>query len=207
MSSKINQIVLLVFSFFNFSLLPNSAFATNNLKPGIYEQIILAVNTDGDFVGYYKESMSNAKVGCKFFFDGRYTIGSSKIMTWSADFNATGSIEPKGDGVLFLAKDGDGHPGCSNLLPPEVTEGSGLQYSRTSIKFWTSLKIISSKRAYIHKSPDPTSITKKYLVSDDVIGILSKKDNWYEFDFVGKNEKNIRGWISADDVVDLKRPK
>lgn len=201
------RIISLLSSVLSISFLPCSVFAANNLTSGIYEQIFLAAKPNGDFVGYYRDSMGSAKVDCRFFFDGHYSSSPASIISWSDSFNTKGSIAPTADGVLFSVDGGDGHPGCSNLLPPDVTKGSGSKYSKTSIRAWTSLKVISSKRAYIYNSPNSGTVTKKYLIMDDVIGILSRKDDWYEFEFVGENAKTTKGWLPASDVKDLRHQK
>jgi hypothetical protein len=83
---------------------------------------------------------------------------------------------------------------------------SGLVLERTARTAWTDLRRITSKRAYFFASPSSDQKTTTYVIRNDIVGILSRKDDWLRVEYPGV-KKMVGGWIHLQDTDELSPPE
>ena len=89
------------------------------LHSGKYEGLMLAVTPEHQVEGYYAEEMGEGVTrSCTFYLQGK----PSALTTWN-DTAYPGSVAPSSDGVTLTVAEGRQHPGCLNVLMPEIATG------------------------------------------------------------------------------------
>ena len=86
------------------------------LHSGQYEGLMLAVTPGHQVEGFYQESMGEGVArGCTFYLQGK----PEALTTWR-DAAYPGSVAAAPDGVTLTVEQGRQHPGCINVLMPEI---------------------------------------------------------------------------------------
>ena len=178
------------------------AFAGSTaLHSGRYEGLMLAVTPGHQVEGYYAEEMGEGVTrGCSFYLQGE----PAALTTWQ-DEAYPGSVAPSSDGVTLTVEQGRQHPGCLNVLMPEIA--TGLNLTQTASKKWIGLVKVSADKAYLLKNPSAKATTRPYIVKDDVVGVLAFKDGWAQVEFINAEDRSFTGWISQDQYSRLSAPK
>ncbi|MCX9149791.1 MULTISPECIES: hypothetical protein [Pseudomonas] len=170
------------------------------LHSGKYEGLMLAVTPDHQVEGFYSESMGEGvSRGCTFYLQGK----PGALTTW-LDTAYPGSVAPSADGVTLTVEEGRQHPGCLNVLMPEIA--TGLDLTQTADKKWIGLVTVSADKAYLLKTPSAKPAKRPYIVKGDVVGLLALKDGWAEVEFTNADDRSFTGWISQDQYSRLAAP-
>lgn len=171
------------------------------LQSGKYEGLMLAVTPQQQVEGFYSEAMGEGVTrGCSFFLQGK----PEALTTWR-DVAYPGSVAAAADGVTLTVEQGRQHPGCINVLMPDIA--TGLELSQTARKKWIGLVTVSAEKAYLLKTPGAKATKRPYIVRNDVVGVLAFKDGWAQVEFINADERSFTGWISQDQYARLTAPK
>ncbi|OIN49113.1 hypothetical protein BLL37_03200 [Pseudomonas azotoformans] len=171
------------------------------LHSGKYEGLMLAVTPEHQVEGYYLEAMGEGVTrSCAFYLQGK----PAALTTW-ADATYPGSVAPSSDGVTLTVAEGRQHPGCLNVLMPEIA--TGLDLSQTVNTKWIGLVKVSADKAYLLKNPSAKAAKRPYIVKNDVVGVLAFKDGWAQVEFINADDRSFTGWISQDQYSRLAAPK
>ena len=161
---------------------------------------MLAVTPDHKVEGFYSESMGEGVTrSCAFYLQGK----PDTLTTWFDDAYA-GSVAPSSDGVTLTVEQGRQHPGCINVLMPEIA--TGLDLTQTANKKWIGLVTVSADKAYLLKTPVTKAAKRPYIVKNDVVGVLAFKDGWAQVEFINADDRSFTGWISQDQYRRLAAP-
>lgn len=186
---------------------------THGFTAGIYETLMLAVNSRGELSGYYRESQGQGVVRtCAFYLQGKANAGQANIITWSRlapnrSGILTGHIAAEGkDDLTLKIEDGQDHPGCGNILLPEIAD-EGVSYSRTYEAKWLGLKAVTADKAFLYAKPTPEHKRKAYVIKNDVLGVLSEENGWVYIEYPRPGKKSVKGWVKSSDVQDPRPPK
>lgn len=170
------------------------------LHSGKYEGLMLAVTPDHQVEGYYSETMGEGVTrGCAFYLQGK----PAALTTW-LDQAYPGKVVASSDGVTLTVEQGRQHPGCINVLMPEIA--SGLDLTQTANKKWIGLVTVSADKAYLLKNPGVKAAKRPYIVKNDVVGVLAFKDGWAQVEFINADDRSFIGWISQDQYRRLAAP-
>ncbi len=171
------------------------------LHSGQYEGLMLAVTPEQQVEGYYSEEMGEGVTrGCAFYLQGK----PAALTTW-LDAAYPGSVAPSSDGVTLTVEQGRQHPGCLNVLMPEIA--TGLELTQTASKKWIGLVKVSADKAYLLKNPSAKPAKRPYIVKNDVVGVLAFKDGWAQVEFINADDRSFTGWISQEQYSRLSAPK
>ncbi|MCD7037029.1 hypothetical protein AB6N16_22250 [Pseudomonas marginalis] len=171
------------------------------LHSGKYEGLMLAVTPEHQVEGYYSEQMGEGVTrGCTFYLQGQ----PGALTTW-LDESYPGSVAASSDGVTLTVAEGRQHPGCLNVLMPEIA--TGLDLTQTASKKWIGLVKVSADKAYLLKNPSAKAAKRPYIVKNDVVGVLAFKDGWAQVEFINADDRSFTGWISQDQYARLAAPK
>ena len=107
--------------------------------------------------------------------------------------------------VTLTVAQGRQHPGCINVLMPEIA--TGLELSQTASKQWIGLVTVSADKAYLLKTPGAKAAKRPYIVKHDVVGVLAFKDGWAQVEFINADDRSFTGWISQAQYARLAAPK
>ncbi|MGY2374775.1 hypothetical protein ACW9IB_09725 [Pseudomonas sp. SDO524_S393] len=178
------------------------AFAgTASLHSGKYEGLMLAVTPDHQVEGFYTEAMGEGvSRSCSFYLQGK----PGALTTWRKDV-FPGSVAASSDGVTLTVEQGRQHPGCLNVLMPEIA--TGLELSQTANKNWIGLVTVAADKAYLLKNPGTNTAKRPYIVKNDVVGVLAYKDGWAQVEFINADDRSFTGWIKQDQYTRLAAPK
>jgi len=170
------------------------------LHSGKYEGLMLAVTPDHQVEGYYAETLGEGVTrGCAFYLQGK----PAALTTW-LDQAYPGKVAASSDGVTLTVEQGRQHPGCINVLMPEIA--TGLELTQTANKKWIGLVTVSADKAYLLKNPGVKAAKRPYIVKNDVVGVLAFKDGWAQVEFINADDRSFTGWISADQYRRLAAP-
>lgn len=173
-------------------------------KSGQYEQLMLAVDSQGKVTGYYREEQGEGAVKtCAFYLAGKGMGGEIPIVTWS-DRAFPGTLSAQNDAVSLKVEKGREHPGCGLVLLPQIAQG--IEFDRVADAGWSELRTISSARAHFHSAPDAARALKAFVVSGDVVGVVDQKGDWLKVEYRGK-KATTKGWILADTTAKLAPPE
>ena len=171
------------------------------LHSGKYEGLMLAVTPEHQVQGYYAETMGEGVTrSCAFYLQGK----PGALTTWF-DEAYPGSVAPSSDGVTLTVEQGRQHPGCLNVLMPEIA--TGLDLTQTANKKWIGLVTVSADKAFLLKKPGVKAAKRPYIVKDDVVGVLAFKDGWAQVEFINADDRSFTGWISQDQYRRLAAPQ
>lgn len=147
---------------------------------------------------------------CEFYIEGKLENGWAKIKTYFPPDSKT-LVVPADDtinGLLVVQKNGnvsiklnDEHGGCQ--MTGETFKDSPVEFSKSKVKPWISIRYVRSDKTYFYSAPDEGSRGKAYLVKGDIV-YLSKKDaQWIFATYVNQTGKDIKGWLKAEDINKL----
>jgi hypothetical protein len=176
------------------------------LHSGKYEALMLAVTPEHQVEGFYAEERGEGTTfSCAFYLQGTVEAGKpSPVSTWSEEVYP-GAVEASVDGVTLTVEKGQQHPGCMNVLMPDIA--TGLDLTQTASKKWIALVTVSADKAFLQKTPKASTGKRPYIVKNDVVGVLAFKDGWAQVEFVNASDRSFTGWISQDQYARLSAPK
>ena len=169
------------------------------LHSGMYEGLMLAVTPEHRVEGFYAEELGEGVSRCAFYLQGNGNV----LITWLVDAYP-GSVAPSADGVTLTVEQGRQHPGCMNVLMPEIA--TGLDLTQTANKQWIGLVTVAVDKVYLLKTPGAKAAKRPYIVKDDVVGVLAVKDGWAQVEFINAQNRSFIGWISEGQYARLTAP-
>jgi hypothetical protein len=179
--------------------------AQQRITAGVYESLILAVESDGTLTGYFKEGTGddgkgNPRFSCIFFFRGEAKAEELfEVRTWHPAFPdevIDGELrrsELGGKPAVNLRLFGE-HGGCWNVAPA-LKDEEGVDFELTTRGTWKSMRMVSAERAYFHSSADPKARQRAYVVKNDIVFVFDKKGDWMDVQFLSGSGKPTRGWM------------
>lgn len=183
------------------------AFMTNacaesiTFESGVYENVLLAVNSDGAVTGYYREAQGEGAVKtCAFTFKGEARSDKATISV-GADESFPGEIQAETDAINLKIEKGRELPGCGLVLMPEIAEG--LSYDLVTKASWSELRTITSEKSYFYSEPKVGKKLKSYLVKGDVVGVVTEEGDWLQIDYYSDSGKMSRRWINSKEAISL----
>lgn len=185
-------------------LISTSIFAESNpanFASGQYEQLQLAVDTDGWLTGYYQEEQgTGTSKTCSFYLSGRMNGKSAIVRTWS-DHQTPGRLSAIPGGVRLQIDGGREHAGCGLVLPAGIE--SGLEFDRVVDAAWLELRTITAPRVHFHYSPDERQVMRSFVIAGDAVAVVDRQRNWLLVEYRGK-KRITKGWILKEFTGDLK---
>lgn len=170
-------------------------------ESGVYENLLLAVSSDGAVTGYYREAQGEGVVKtCAFMFKGEARTDVANILI-GEDESFTGKIHAETDGINLKIAKGRELPGCGLVLMPEIAEG--LSYDLITKVSWSELRTITSEKSYFYSEPKVDKQLKSYLVKGDVVGVVTKEGDWLQVDYYSDGGKMSRRWINNKETTSL----
>lgn len=173
------------------------------LHSGVFEGLMLAVDAQGGLTGYFhQEQGEGVTKSCSFFLTGHVGTGATPVTTWSTTQHFSGTLTPQSDGVELRIEQGREFAGCGLVLLPEIA--SGMELDQVQETKWRELRRITDKRANFYSAPSEAKKTRAFVVTGDVVGVLSESGEWLEVEYPGK--KTTRGWVHAAATQKLTAP-
>lgn len=170
-------------------------------EPGVYENLLLAANSDGVVTGYYREAQGEGVVKtCAFTFKGETDSDKANIVV-GADESFPGEIQAETEGINLKIEKGRELPGCGLVLMPEIADG--LSYDLITKASWSELRTIISEKSYFYSEPKVDKKLKSYLVKGDVVGVVAKEGDWLQIDYYSDSGKISRRWINNKEAASL----
>ena len=179
--------------------------ATNlpRFESGIFEGLMLAVDKNMNLTGYYREIQGEGVTKtCSFYLAGKASSSEIGIVTWNQEV-MPGTLTAKAASLKIKIEKGREHPGCGLVLLPAISTGISLDEIEKAS--WLELQRITSDRAYFFADYMGIKKLKPYVIKGDVVGVLSKRGDFLEVEFLAKKRK-IRGWIKTRDAEILVPP-
>jgi hypothetical protein len=171
------------------------------LEPGVYENLLLAVDSNGEVSGYYREAQGEGAVKtCSFSFRGE---ASADVVTIFIDMDKSfqGEISAEADGIRLKIPKGRELPGCGLVLMPEIADG--LSYDLISKAPWKELRTIVSEKSHFYSKPNLDKKLKSYLVKGDVVGVVMEEGDWLQVDYYSDSGKMSRRWVNRKETRSL----
>lgn len=161
-------------------------------RPGIYENIIVAVDKSGNITGRYQESQGKGvRKTCSFYFKGKAKGGVAEILTWS-DRRLPGELRALKDGVELKVPAGRGHAGCGLVLLPQISEGLSLDLIKQTT--WLDLRTVPQHGAKLYAKPITSGQVIGTVPRGVTVGVLERKGEWLLVESTSLNSKH-KGWI------------
>lgn len=196
-----------ILSIITFALasMTNACAESTTFEPGVYENLLLAVNSDGKVTGYYREAQGEGAVKtCAFKFKGEARGDVATILVGENE-SFPGEIQSETDGINLKIAKGRELPGCGLVLMPEIADG--LSYDLITKASWSELRTITSEKSYFYSEPKVDKQLKSYLVKGDVVGVVKKEGDWLQIDYYSDSGKMTRRWINAKETQGLQSPQ
>ncbi len=167
-------------------------------EPGVYENMLLAVSSNGTITGYYREAQGEGVVKTSAFtFKGEAQADVAHIFVGS-DQSFPGKIRAEIDGINLTIPKGLEILGCGLVLMPEIKEG--LSYDLITKAPWRELRTIVSDKSHFYSEPKADKKLKSCLVRGDVVGVIAEEGHWAHIDYYSSSGKFIRRWIQDADT-------
>lgn len=193
------------------SIKDTEMLSQNDMQTGRYGELSIALDTNSRITGVYEfyenwdERYKEYLQVNTFYFTGNLIKRKAKIKTaWPlSDQTIEGEIEFFNDSLrLRLYEIPDGYA--------SLDFKKGFTRKIEQKRKWTQIRLVKSPKAYLFNSPDAKDMRRSYLVSEDVVRVVSiVREEWYEVDYSipGEKVKYIRGWIRAEDLYDVNPEK
>lgn len=161
--------------------------------------------------GYFEmdrgEGTDGPQFSCGFYIEGKlsgdstidiktYFPPNASIPDTSGDL-IKGTLRVKKHNELFVLLPED-HGGCQ--MAGQSFKDSTASFSLAEKKHWIAIQFVKNDKAFFYSDTQESSQRKAYLVKGDVIYVTRMKDNWLYAAYAGKNGKEIKGWLKADDL-------
>ena len=173
-------------------------------ESGIFEGLMLAVDKNLNLTGYYREVQGEGVTKrCSFYIAGKASSSEIGIVTWNQKV-IPGTLTAEAAGLKIKIEKGREHSGCGLVLLPTISTGMSLD--EIEKPNWLELQRITSDRAYFFADHMGIKKLKPYVINGDVVGVLSRRGDFLEVEFLAKKRK-IRGWIKSSDAENLIPPE
>lgn len=175
-------------------------------RSGVYESLTLAVSGREVF-GVFAEARGADGPGgapqfaCIFLLRGTIEGSRAKFESWFP------SEAERISGVLDFSAEGAGvtlaenHGGCLNTTGTMVGEPYRLSRSAdVRAEGWVGVALVTTRRAELRREPGPAQKRAPYLVENDPVVILERKDGWVRALYLG-GKSPTNGWLAGEDLA------
>jgi Bacterial SH3 domain len=177
-------------------------------QPGQYEQLLLAVDSDGSLTGYYHDEIGQGvwKKECGIFIAGKSADGvSASIETFTGgDEVFPGRLVVVSDEIKVDIPKARNHDGCGMMFPDDIP--GGMDLTRVLSTPWLEIRTVSDKKVHFHSAPDEEHALKAYVVQGDVVAVVARQGDWLQVDHIGE-KKTTRTWVRKDATAALTAQK
>ncbi|WEK37964.1 MAG: SH3 domain-containing protein [Candidatus Pseudobacter hemicellulosilyticus] len=171
------------------------------LIPGSYGEASVAIDENNlvtGFYGYYDawdEKYQEFTKLCLFYFKGQFRNDSTiRILTaWpTTEQRLTGTLIIKENGINIVLNDIP-----YGYAAVDFTDKYGYSRALEDKRSWVEIRIVQSKKAPLFSAPDSTRQLNAYLIANDVVKVVARKDKWYEVEYAvpGSSNKPLIAWI------------
>ena len=189
------------------SLLLVLSFRNGNTYSGEYSDIHIAIDSNKNISGVYEyyDAWDNKIKEFRdinlFYFVGRLEGNQADIITsWpKSDQIIKGKIifiDSIGCNFVkvILANEPEGYAAV------DFTDGSYCVKQSLQAP-WKEIKLIKSNKAVFYSEPDINKVTKIYVVKNDIVKIIERKNGWLKVEYKSPvNSKKFIGWINVNNV-------
>ncbi|MEH3147715.1 MAG: hypothetical protein PGN34_20760 [Methylobacterium frigidaeris] len=178
-------------------------------RPGHYGSLTLAVR-DGSVSGVFAEGRGEAgpggapTFGCIFLLRGTLSGGRATVETWypGEAERISGTLAFTTDGAaLTLAED---HGGCPMTTGSMVGQPHALLREAPQAgeegETWRDAALVTARRARLRPGPGPAPGRGPYLVENDPVAVLERRDGWVRVLYRG-GRTPVAGWLPAGDLA------
>lgn len=176
---------------------------------GRYGALTLAVN-GGTVAGVFAESRGEAGPGgapsfsCVFLLRGTLSGSRAAVETWYSGEaeRISGTLAFTSEGAaLTLAED---HGGClmasgSMVGKPYTLLKTASEAGETSER-WQAVGLVTARRAGLRPEPGPAPKRSPYLVENDPVAVLERRESWVRALYQG-GKAPVAGWLPAADLA------
>jgi hypothetical protein len=182
---------------------------------GHYESLLIGVDENSRVVtGYFEESTGwnertqSPQFTCAFFLFGKLEGDLYPITTWYPGLDVG---EPIRGQLKFLTVDGvlkahvklEQDPGGCGMAHSFMRDGGGDEFPLSTPGKWSSVRVVSAKRAFFHQRPDPGTKGRAYVVRENIVRVFKIQNGWVEAEFTSDTRKIVRGWLKESDLFAL----
>ena len=87
---------------------------------------------------------------------------------------------------------------AGNVMHFADDEGAELMLERSGA--WSSIRIVSARRAHFYSSPTAASKLRTYLTTGDSIKVFSAESGRVNAEYISESGKRTIGWLSETDL-------
>lgn len=163
---------------------------------------MIAVTPQHQVKGFFHQPPEEGtNQNCIFWFNGQLdNNGMAKITSWSTQV-LPGNVQFKEQQIEITLPHGQQHAGCMNTLLPEIETGE--IWSLTDTTNWVDLVTITQEKARMYREHDIHSKSPGYVVKGDTLGLLQRKADWSQVEYINDAGKRLTGWIKNSDYQSL----
>jgi hypothetical protein len=181
-------------------------------RSGVYDSLLIGVDEKSGLVtGYFEESTGwdeqtkSPRFTCAFFLYGKLQGDVYQITTWYPGLPHVPNVPDKIKGRLkFVTVNGlqkahvklEEEPGGCGMAHPFMPDGGDFELSTPGA--WSSVRLVSARRAYFHQAPDARTKEKTFVVRNNAVRVYKVQNGWAEAEFGG--DKIFRGWLKESDL-------
>jgi hypothetical protein len=182
---------------------------------GHYESLLIGVDENSRVVtGYFEESTGwnerarSPQFTCAFFLFGKLEGDAYPVTIW---YPGTDIAEPIKGQLKFLTVDGllkarlklEQDPGGCAMAHPFMRDGGGDEFPLSAPGKWSSVRMVSAKRAFFHEQPAPNTKGRAYVVRENVVRVFKAQNGWVEAEYTTDAGKIVRGWLKESELFAL----
>ena len=187
-------------------LLAAAAAPPPALRPGVYEDMMLAVGPGGQVTArIYEERGTGPYFSCEVLFAGRAGPGGRVAgVSWAQGEAAhPATLRPTADGVVIDAPGASDYPGCGMTMGEILDQPD--EESLTAPARWTALLRVTAPRAVLRPAP-ADGARRPYLVRGDVVGLVGARPGWLEVDYLAAAGRRVHGWLRPGEAAAITPP-
>lgn len=176
-------------------------------RAGRYGSLTLAVR-DGRVSGVFAEGRGGAggapSFSCIFLLRGGLAGARAAVETWypgeAERIRGTLAFTPEG-AELTLAED---HGGCPMATGSMVAKPFALTREASQAgeeaRGWAGVGLVTARRAVLRPEPGPVPRRGPYLVANDPVAVLERREGWVRVLYQG-GQTPVTGWLPAADLA------
>jgi hypothetical protein len=180
--------------------------AATTIASGDYNGLLIAVDSDRQLItGYFDSTTGNGQFSCIFYIRGNINSSNNKIKTWFPDETdpqlvIEGVIEKTSVNgkPAVIVKLKEEHGGCWNVQ--RFAEKDSTPFNLTTINDWKEIRVVSSRRAYFHDTPQISTKRKTYIVRGDALRITQSIEGWVHAEYVNPDGQRASGWVKESEL-------
>ena len=182
------------------------AAAAPVLRPGVYEDMMLAVAPGGQVTArIYEQRGRRPSFSCEVLFAGRAGPGGRVDgVSWAqGEAPHPATLRPTAEGVTIDLPGASDYPGCGMTMGEILDQPDEETLSAPAR--WTALLRVTAPRAALRPTP-ADGAGRPYLVRGDVVGLVGARPGWLEVDYVTDAGGRTHGWLRQGEAAAIAPP-